>query len=376
MPQRRKGARLWLKPAYGRKRSVYFIKDDGHVESTGCGADDIRGAERALAIYIAQKHAREAAKPRRRSAEETPISDVLTVYWRDRGATVARPEELKARLVQLTRWWGAKAVGEIHPSLIADYVKNRGYQAAARRELEDLRAAIHHAAKMRVISAVVPVVLPPRGRPRERWLTRDEVAKLLWAAWRYREVQKGHKTGRRSRRHIARWILVARYTGSRAGAICSASFDEVPGRGWVDLENGLFYRAADREVETKKRKPTIRVPGPLLAHMRRWQAAGQQYVVEWYGRPVTKINKAFRSVVEDAELGPGVMPHTFRHTVATWLLRGGADKWEVAGFLGMTMQVLEDTYGHHAPDHQGSVHKAISARNGSPNGSPPLKAIS
>jgi hypothetical protein len=39
-----------------------------------------------------------------------------------------------------------------------------------------------------------------------------------------------------------------------------------------------------------------------------------------------------------------------------------ADKFEAAGYLGMTMKTLESTYGHHRPDHQSSVGAAFSKR--------------
>lgn len=58
--------------------------------------------------------------------------------------------------------------------------------------LEDVRAAIQHHAKEGLHRGVVPVTLPDRGRPRDRWLSRDEVARLLWFCWRYREVQTIH----------------------------------------------------------------------------------------------------------------------------------------------------------------------------------------
>ena len=46
---------------------------------------------------------------------------------------------------------------------------------------------------------------------------------MLRAAWRYREVQKGKETDRRSRRHVARFMLVALYTGTRSSAVCGAA---------------------------------------------------------------------------------------------------------------------------------------------------------
>ncbi|WP_334538387.1 hypothetical protein [Bradyrhizobium sp. AZCC 2230] len=43
-------------------------------------------------------------------------------------------------------------------------------------------------------------------------------------------------------------------------------------------------------------------------------------------------------------------PHTLRHSAATWLMQRGVPTWEAAGFLGMSPEVLQDTYGHHHPD--------------------------
>ena len=36
-------------------------------------------------------------------------------------------------------------------------------------------------------------------------------------------------------------------------------------------------------------------------------------------------------------------------------MQQGADKWEAAGFLGMSAAILEEVYGHHHSDHQGSA---------------------
>jgi integrase len=75
-------------------------------------------------------------------------------------------------------------------------------------------------------------------------------------------------------------------------------------------------------------------------------------VIHWHGEPVTRINKAFRSVVAAAGLDASVTPHVLRHTRATWLMQAGVDRWEAAGSLGMTVEMLESVYGHHHPDFQ------------------------
>jgi hypothetical protein len=66
-------------------------------------------------------------------------------------------------------------------------------------------------------------------------------------------VQKGVKTERRSGRHVAKFILVGLYTGTRAGAICGAALQPTVGRGWIDVDRALFYRRPPRQRETNKR---------------------------------------------------------------------------------------------------------------------------
>src|SRR5436305_5179743 len=73
------------------------------------------------------------------------------------------------------------------------YVEHRGNRGGARRDLEDLRSAINHHADEGYHRSIVKVTLPPRGLPRERWLTRSEAAKLLWVCWRHREAQLRHR---------------------------------------------------------------------------------------------------------------------------------------------------------------------------------------
>jgi integrase len=241
-------------------------------------------------------------------------------------------------------------LSEINGESCRLYIKGRSTETAARRELEDLRAAINHHRREGHCQKIISVVLPDRPVGRERWLTRPEAARLLWTAWRFRETQDGNPTERRTRRHVARFILVALYSGTRAGAICAAALQPTEGRGWIDLDRGIFYRRPKGVRETKKRRPAVPLPNRLLAHQRRWHRLGQSFAVEWNGRAVKDCDKAFRKVAEAAGY-PDVTPHILRHTAATWLMQLGTDKWEAAEYLGMTAKQLDETYGHHHPDH-------------------------
>ena len=95
-----------------------------------------------------------------------------------------------------------------------------------------------------------------------------------------------------------------------------------------------------------------------LSHLRRWKRLGQRYTVEWHGGPVNDCDKAFRHVARTAGL-PRVTPHIMRHTCGTWLAQSGAPLWQSAGFLGMTVQQFEETYGHHHPDYMAEARAAL-----------------
>ena len=93
-----------------------------------------------------------------------------------------------------------------------------------------------------------------------------------------------------------------------------------------------------------------------------WKRQGQRFAVEWNGEPVQDIHKAFGNVVADAGLDADVTPHVLRHTAATWLMQNGVDMWEASGYLGMTVEMLSQRYGHHHPDHLSGAKHGIGRR--------------
>jgi integrase len=368
MPRRSEGPHLKLERAEidagGKivRHASWIIRDGKRKVRTGCRADEAREAQKRLAAYITEQHA--PARERDRHPSQVDVADVISVYVDDVTGRLKRPREIAARLGRVLEHFGDKKVSAVTGATCRAYAASRGNAGAARRELEDFRAAINHYHQEGFLETPVAVVLPEKGPSRERWLTRSEVARLIWAAWRYREIQKGHATGRASRKHVARFILVALYTGTRAGAICGAAIRPTVGSGFVDLEQGTFYRRAPGSRETKKRQPPIRMHPRLLAHLRRWEAKGiaKKWVVEWRGQKVGRINKAFCSAREGAGLGADVIPHALRHTAATVMLQNGCPAWEAAGYLGMTLETIENVYGHHSPDHFGGAVQSIGTR--------------
>jgi integrase len=111
-------------------------------------------------------------------------------------------------------------------------------------------------------------------------------------------------------------------------------------------------------------QPAIRMPPRLLAHVRRWRRLkiAIDFLIEWQGDPVRRINKAFRSARKAAGLGSDVTPHTLRHTAITWQAQLGVPAHEICGFFGITLEVFERVYGHHHPDYQSNAVNAFTRR--------------
>ena len=57
-----------------------------------------------------------------------------------------------------------------------------------------------------------------------------------------------------------------------------------------------------------------------------------------------------------------VIPHTLRHTAATWLMQRGVPIWQAAGYLGMSAEMVERTYGHHHPEYMRAAAQAITSK--------------
>lgn len=264
------------------------------------------------------------------------VSAVIALYAEEVAPKAARPKEVGARLAKVGEFFGDMTLADITGRKCREYAARRGNKVC-RRELEDLRSAIRYHWREGFCTVETKIVLPQKSPPRQRWLTRSEAARLLWAAWR------------REGRHVARFILVGLYTGSRAGVVCGASFRPVARGSCVDVRAGVLVRRQPGEHESRKRRPPAPLSGRLLAHLRRWEQ-NQRYVVEWRGEPVRSVRKSFRNAARAAGLGSDVTPHTLRHTAATWGMQAGADVWKLAGLLGMTPQTLIDNYGHWHPD--------------------------
>lgn len=362
MPRKAKGPRLSLD-----SRGRWIIRDGQINRGTGCHEHDREGAEGALAEYILKKHDPAKALDRN-NPNQAKIADILSLEMQ-RIAKAEMPTSRKNELINVCQnmgnWFGNHVVGDLNGELQERYAVERVFQAAAWRDLKILAAAINRFLKNKVggVQTRFSPVLPDAPQARERWLTRDEAAKLIRTAWRMRRDSGiPGKPGRHTSRHIARYILIGLYTGSRHGDICGAALMPSIGRGYVDLNRGIFKRKADNKKATSKRQPTVPIPPRLLAHMRRWQRVGisRHSIIEFNGKPITRIRDGWDTLIERAGLATDnprqkIVRHTLRHTAISWYLANGVDIETVSMYCGVSAATIRKTYRHAMPGTFGSI---------------------
>ena len=231
----------------------------------------------------------------------------------------------------------AKLLGNIRPSEISQatirrYAAERAANGIANgtiiKDLGVLRAALNWAVKEKIINPVIEFSMPvPKPPPKERWLTRAEASRLIDAC---------------TTPHLKLFVLIALSTGARREAISELTWDR------VNLESGVLDFG---DGHGNKRRPIVPVEGRCLGELRAaYQVRTTDHVLEWAGRPAGNIKIAFSKACKRANL-EDVTPHVLRHTAATLMIEAGISTREVARHIGATEKMVEEVYGHHAPDY-------------------------
>ena len=221
--------RLKLRRARKGRRALWVIKDREREVSTGFGESERGKAEIAFAEYLFKNRQPFFGDG---DPNQVLIGDCLAVYCEKHGPSIARPDGLALEVERLAEFFGDRFVAEVTPERCNEYVewrcaqtdkratksKGRAIKAStAKRELVTLSAALNWCWRNKRIDRPVVVTLPKVSENRERYLKRNEVAGLLWAALGFN--RDGTRNRFRVNRHLARFILIALYTGTRHEAI-------------------------------------------------------------------------------------------------------------------------------------------------------------
>lgn len=374
MPRPAQPPRLYLRKRSGREPR-YVILDGGEERSTGFGPEHKREAEKAFADYLASKHRPKFASG---SPELVAVADVLTYYMEGSAPTHASPPLVGHHTARLLEFFGTMTCGDINPGCCHAYIGARveglaGRKpvsvATARRELDTLGAALSYAHTNGKLIRLVLVDKPDPSAPNPRWLTRSEAARLLAGALGFTPLELDSRgSGLRWRRvalpnyHVARFILIALYTGTRHASVLNLRWSRSATAGWVDLHAGVLHRRGYAERETRKRRPSAPIPENLAPHLRRWSRLTEQGPCEYEGKITLRQKTGFASARRLARLGAEVTPHTLKHTCITWMLQSGVSTWETAGFTGTSEALIRRVYGHHCRNHMPNAISAFTGR--------------
>ena len=237
------------------------------------------------------------------------IADVMQAYLRDKRVTAADADRLVFAWRRLEGMFGPLLPHHVTRDLCREYIRQRPASSGTiRRELTVLRAGLRWFDPQ--TSAVFE--LPPPPPPRERHLSRDEYERLVEAA--------------NSTPHVYLFTILALATAARATALLELPWNR------VDLARGIIRLGAGSRLKGRATVPITDRARQALKEAR--ECALTPFVIEYGGKRVKRIRKAFMRAVARAGLGKDVTPHTLRHTAAVWMAEAGTPMVEIAQYLG------------------------------------------
>lgn len=264
------------------------------------------------------------------------VSEVLDWYWESHGKTRFRPDTINLSIRYLKPFFGSTKALSLTLGKQDAYVAHQREKGmgdeSIRRDLSTLSAALKRAVAYNKLAHCPPLRSLTPAPPRERWLTRGEVARLFWQL-----------RGKRQR-HVLLFCRLALYTGARTGAVLDLTWDR------VHFDTGLIdYRKPGR-AQTKKRRvvaPMTRKIRRMLLHAKKH--SNSRHVISWAGERIDRVAKACIAGAERAGI-EDFSPHVLRHTFASWAVQKRIPIYTVGKALGQTVASTTERYAKLAPD--------------------------
>lgn len=220
-----------------------------------------------------------------------------------------------------------------------DYASAKGVcGATVQRNINDIRAAIHHAqANLRIPMApkINDLAKEYASPDRERVLSRDELARIFWYA--------SHN------RPLFQFVALQLATAVRPDA--ALRFDP---RTQYNDRTGLIDLQPEASKQTKKRNAIIPAIAPVRVVLRGWAREG--------AATVSSRKTAWRIMRRTLGLSADVFPKTIRHTVATMLYADPTvPEREVVEMLGHDGKLARTTriYAKYDPTRLHNVVRAL-----------------
>lgn len=338
----------WLdKRRDGRAQQVWqiarAIKRSVIYRSTHCRCLD--DAKAALDAHAANERALS-----RQDARDAEVIPMLMAYWTEHGRKLINCDQTgrslrtfigflvqdhagvhavitdmgPALLERFREWrmgqhgfdlpWGGKTIS---------YASAGVSGATVQRNINDIRAAVHHAeANLRIPMApkIKDIAQRYQSAPRDRVLTINEMARIGWYA--------SHNPD------LFRFVVLQFATAVRPQA--ALKFDPVA---QYDHQTGLIDLQPGASPQTKKRNAVVPAIRPLRPVLCAWAREG--------AKAVGSRKTAWRVMRRTLGLSPDVHPKTIRHTIATILYSDETvPEREVSELLGHEGKLAHTTRGY------------------------------
>jgi len=325
---------------------IYWRPPKGRMRRISTGLTDRAAAERRLI-----EHAESRRVPRKRSPHEVPLAEALHGYMTQRlhGKAKKDAETVARYFRSFMEAEAISVIAEMTTAMQQKYIEWRRANSVGRKaphgqlsagtinkDLETLRAALRFWRQEGHVAEIPHVRLLKKPPPRERFLSPEEVQRLL-----------DHCV----KDHLHLFVMLALHTLQRPGAILDLRCEQVDlseGRGRIDFN-------PTGRPQTSKRRPVVPITATLRPILERAVAdSATGHVVEYMAAPVRKLRRSFATACMNACLRD-VTPYTLRHTGATLLAAAGVPLWQISGMLGHSLSRTTEIYAKHAPGFLGDA---------------------
>ncbi len=112
----------------------------------------------------------------------------------------------------------------------------------------------------------------------------------------------------------------------------------------ADLHHGFVQLNSNGREQTKKHRPTVRMPESIVPLLEARKAERvSDCVIHNHSAKVASIKRTMSRLRADAGLDDKVTAYSFRDTMARWLRAEGVPAWEVAAQLGHKQKAVATT---------------------------------
>jgi len=262
------------------------------------------------------------------------LTDHYQIWWRQHNDKVICGRRATTSWKQFTglhklapKQFTSEAVGKEIARLLKTYSAS-----TVRRSLADLSVFSKWLLDQKLIAETPKWKTPAESKPRQRWLTKEEMQKLL-------------EVGRRVDVPIwFDWVLNLSFlTGQRITAVLTLQWEQIQ-HGVIDFNIGMSRR--------HKRRGVIPVTPAIKVILDECRGKSPRYVITNEGEMISRDRFVWQWKKACKLAGiDGAVPHTMRHSVASHLISNGVPVLEVSRLLGhSSTAITERVYMKLAPD--------------------------